>query len=881
MNQSAPATVVLSGTPIDPSSVGGKGDALNRLIASGARVPATGSITTTGYRHFVEHSGLGTFLDDLRRSGAPARADLVAETARVDAAFLDATMPTTLADDIRRLAAEVRGDGQVAVRSSATAEDTAAASFAGQYRSFLEVDDDEALLRSVRLVWSSLWHPAPRAYRAHSGVSEDDLAMAVVVMRMVDAQRAGVIFTVDPAGRPTEMRIEAVDGLAEQLVSGEVTPDAWVVSRIAGQRASIDPIVDDVIATALGIEALFNAPQDVEWAHDGNLLYVVQARPITTLGIAGVEAGDGFDSTIGPDDTYTTAGIAESMPGVLGPLQWTTAGPLIENGFRHLFDQMGALPAQADDTRFLARVHGRAVLSLDLMKAAALEVPGGSSDEIERQYFGRVISSADDGAVESKTASGPFKGLRSMLAGVREINARRQFRFEAEASIDTIERLLLDPPDCQTASAAQLLAYRHRALDLADRVMAAEVAVAASAAAAYRGVELFLEPYVGGDAARLAQQLTAGGINPCGAQVALRTCALVERALADAELASAVEGLSARDAAARDTLASVGAGCDLIAEVDAELARAGSAAVFSGETWAESEDLAWQLLSQAVQVERRGRPEMTQPDDRTNLLAEVESRFSTSWKYRMQRVMTGQIVDLRRRMLRRLVADAVEFLHLREKTKSAVLALGGELRRIHLAIGRHLVVDGVLERAADVDLLAAYELEPSLDGDAPTWWELSRRRAALECLRDAELIPQIFTGDPSRQVGEVAPSDGTSFTGWAASGGVYEGTARVITKASEPIEPGDILVARSTDPAWTPLFLTAGAIVVEEGGPLSHAAIIARELGLPAVLNVPGFLALLDGATPVTLRVDGDHGTVEILDDTPTPNPERAETFAS
>jgi pyruvate,water dikinase len=607
----------------------------------------------------------------------------------------------------------------------------------------------------------------------------------------------------------------------------------------------------------------------------------VQARPITTLGIAGVEAGDGFDSTIGTDDTYTTAGIAESMPGVLRPLQWTTAGPLIENGFRHLFDQMGALPAQADDTRFLARVHGRAVLSLDLMKAAALDVPGGSSDEIERQYFGRVISSADDGAVESKTASGPFKGLRSMLAGVREINARRQFRFEADASIDTIERLLLDPPDCETASAAQLLAYRHRALDLADRVMAAEVAVAASAAAAYRGVELFLEPYVGGDAARLAQQLTAGGINPCGAQVALRTCALVERALADAELASAVEGLSARDAAARDTLARVGAGCGLIAEVDAELARAGSAAVFSGETWAESEDLAWQLLSQAVQVERRGRPEMTQPDDRTILLAEVESRFSTSWKYRMQRVMTGQIVDLRKRMLRRLVADAVEFLHLREKTKSAVLALGGEVRRIHLAIGRHLVVAGVFERAADVDLLAAYELEPSLDGDTPTWWELTRRRAALERLRDAEPIPQIFTGDPSRQVGEVAPSDGNSFTGWAASAGVYEGTARVITKASEPIEPGDIIVARSTDPAWTPLFLTAGAIVVEEGGPLSHAAIIARELGLPAVLNVPGFLALLDGATTVTLRVDGDHGTVEILDDTTTPNPERAETFAS
>ncbi|MEX0699470.1 MAG: PEP-utilizing enzyme, partial [Acidimicrobiia bacterium] len=103
-------------------------------------------------------------------------------------------------------------------------------------------------------------------------------------------------------------------------------------------------------------------------------------------------------------------------------------------------------------------------------------------------------------------------------------------------------------------------------------------------------------------------------------------------------------------------------------------------------------------------------------------------------------------------------------------------------------------------------------------------------------------------------------------TGWGASAGVYEGNARIITKATEPIEPGDILVARTTDPAWTPLFLTAGAIVVEEGGPLSHAAIIARELGLPAVLNVPGLLSRLGSQQSARLRVDGAEGSVVILD---------------
>jgi pyruvate,water dikinase len=256
---------------------------------------------------------------------------------------------------------------------------------------------------------------------------------------------------------------------------------------------------------------------------------------------------------------------------------------------------------------------------------------------------------------------------------------------------------------------------------------------------------------------------------------------------------------------------------------------------------------------------------MLSPDRRDEELQRIEQQFSTSWKWRMQRIMTGQIVDIRKGMLHRLVDDAVEFLHLREKTKSAVLALGGEVRRIHLAIGSRLVRTGILDSAADVDLLAAYELEGALSGAAPSRWELQKRARVRKRLDDVEHLPQIFTGDPSRTMVDDDEHAGDLFEGWAASGGVYEGTARVIAKATEPIEPGEILVARTADPAWTPLFLTAGAIVVEEGGPLSHAAIIARELGLPAVLNVPGLIRRL-GKGSVRLAVDGDRGTVRLID---------------
>jgi len=854
---SGQVTVLLRGTGLEPALAGGKGAALDRLIQLGLPVPPTGVITTEAYRRFVGHGDLGEQLVTLARSGRSSD-----EAADIDQAFLAAPMPDDLGAEIRALAGAVRQGGLLAVRSSATAEDLAAASFAGQYRSVLEVGDDDEVERAVRLVWASLWHPAPRAYRAHAGVDEHDLAMSVVVMRLVDARRAGVVFTLDPGGDRRSVRLEAVSGLAEQLVSGGVTPDAYVVPRQRSRRRPLDPIVDEVVDTAMGIERMFGQPMDVEWAHDGEQLFIVQARPITTIAVA--ERSDRFDTKIGSEDTYTTAGVAEMLPGVLPPLQWTTVAPLLEEGFRNLFDRMGALPDVATSRTFLARVNGRAVLSLDLMRAAARQVPGGSAQEVERQYFGQVVSTEDEPAAARR---GPFRGLRNMARGATEIAARRRFRFEAEAAVEIIRRITAEPPALAELGDDDLMAYRFRLLDLAGRAVGAEVAVAAAAAAAYRGIELFLEPHVGTtEAARAAQQLTSGGIQPCGSQLTLNTCLLTALAMVDSEVADALTQVD-DIAEIRDRLSRLDAGDQLIAQFDDELERAGSAAVFAGATWAESEDLAWQLVRQSVQLERMGARDGLSRDQRIERLQEIERRFRTSVKYRVQRTMTGQLVDVRKRLLRRLVFDAVEFLDKRESTKSAVLRLGGEVRRVHLEVGRRLTERGVLDCFADVDLLDSHELADALEGRPPSRWDLEQRARVLAANHRRPPLPQVFTGDPSRSV-LTKVVEGDVFTGWPASPGAYDGTARVLSGPSDPIAPGEILVARTTDPSWTPLFLTAGAIVVEEGGPLSHAAIIARELGLPAVLNVGGLIDRIGGSA-ARLTVDGDAGTVTIVDSEP------------
>lgn len=265
-------TVLLPATGLCPNDLGGKGAALNRLIALGAAVPSAGVVTTTAYRRFVAGAGLTEFTARLA-AGRAVSAD------EINAAFLNAAMDPETERAICDLARTVGGTGSLAVRSSATSEDSEGASGAGQYLTILNVPCHEAV-RSVRLVWASLWHPAPSAYRSRTGNAAAP-EIAVLLMPMIDSELAGVIFTRDPVGSPDNVRVEAVRGTAEDLVAGSRSPESWVLPR-TGNEASSSRVVDDVIATSLELEEQLGGPQDIEWAHDGDRLWILQARPITS-----------------------------------------------------------------------------------------------------------------------------------------------------------------------------------------------------------------------------------------------------------------------------------------------------------------------------------------------------------------------------------------------------------------------------------------------------------------------------------------------------------------------------------------------------------------------------------------------------------------------
>ena len=863
MTARAPLVAGLRGDGLPPDLLGGKGGWLERLVGAGFDVPPAAVLTTECYRAVTADGALCELVTELASAPLPGPVELAESERIVDDAFLSAPLPPSVVAAITEaLSVCSAGDPATgyAVRSSATAEDMATMTFAGQYRSFLDMQTEQDVTRAVRLVWASLWHPAPRAYRRYHGVDESSLAMAVVLMPMVAAERAGVAFSVAP-GDPQAVRVEVVDGLGDQLVSGEVTPRATLVPRSAAADPPPErgPLEQRVAHLAMRVEAALGAPQDIEWAWADGRLRVLQARPIVSLVAL---RDDGYDTSTTPTCRWTTAGIAETLPGVLPPLRWETAGLLLEDAFRSHFSSLHIPSDRLGGERLIGRFRGRAALNLGLLEGLASALPGGSPDEVEHQYFGRA--NHERPATHRTGRTGRLQSARHDLAMLR---LRKRASREAETVREAARGVAVAALPL-AASSEELYAYRRRLLDLGARSMAAELGVAVSAVVAYRGLEEWLSRrFAQRDAERWAQRLTAHQDRETWWQP-------VSEGLLGALAGTGLPGeVSWSRAEPRLRLTEEGARfCDAL---QAAAASAGSMAVFGGECWEEEPELVWDLVRSAA-----GRPAPAAPGATGRAGgARAWEDFCTALDAAPRRGgVPGQLVDVRLLTVRRLVDDAAELLDRRETTKAAVLAVGGQVRRVQLELGRRLVRSEVLRRPEDIELLGERELADALAGAAPRRADLDRRRRWLYRCGAEEPLPERFEGRPSAR--RVAGPGGTELHGWAAGPGVHTGPGRVIRSPSEYLDEGAVLVASTTDASWSPLFLRAGAIAVERGGPLSHAAIVARELGMPAVLNVPGLVAAVD-SQPGAVRVDGDQGLVVLMGGEPAQTvpddaPERA-----
>jgi pyruvate,water dikinase len=712
------------------------------------------------------------------------------------------------------------------------------------------------LCAAVRRCWSSLWTARAIAYRRRHGIGHDQVAVAVVVQRMVPADVAGVLFTADPvSGRRDHVVVEAAAGLGEAVVSGQVTPDRWVVdspTRLmvtqpdhASSGLTADQL-DDVVELGLRAAAEFGSPQDVEWAVTDGRCWLLQSRPITSLfPLPPARDDDGLRAYL--PVTLVAQGFAEPMTPAGNAFLRTLAGGWVGywlTGSRQVEHQ--AAP------RWLPTVLGRLFVDITPLlqrpRLAARVIAGmGMKDPttsaVLREWLERNadrLARPVDRTAARRLARWAPEAL-SLMAGLGAAIAspghhRRRVLARAEAGLTGLEQraALQATPLAQVEFVDQVLPAA--TLDLITEQLPAVYGEMLARAGAewlvrrWLGSSSALEPVrrwlphdptvaMGAELARLARLHAVAGTEPSatGPDVREFLRAYGHRA-PDREIDLGLPRLAEDPAYVVELIKGYrrsGAGGDALSRFEAGAAAAHVAA---------------DELVEAVR-RARGRPQAI--------------------------------------VLRTLLRCSRELGGLRERPKFDMvraIALG---RRTLRRLGTALVAGGRLDDADVVFFVDPADLRAALAGEERDLRALATaNRHEYERELGRRAVPRLLVSDGETvygpAAGTVAERPGV-LAGTPVSPGVYEGVARVLdSPVGAELRPGEILVAATTDPGWTPLFLLAGALVMEVGGVVSHGAVVAREYGLPAVAAVAGATSRL--RTGQRIRVDGGDGTVTVLE---------------
>jgi rifampicin phosphotransferase len=816
---------------------GGKGANLGELIHAGFPVPAGFVITTDAYVLAAQAAGV----DPNHPLGARAR-------------LLEAPLPTEIASAVL-VAYRAFGD-RVAVRSSATAEDLPEASFAGQQDTVLDVEGEEPLLDAVRRCWSSLWNERAVAYRASHAVDERALRLAVVVQRMVPASVAGVLFTADPiTGRRRRAAIDAVRGLGEQLVSGAVNPDHYLVETRTGEilerRGEIldDARLRELAAIGDRVEAHFGKPQDIEWAFDDKKLWIVQSRDITTLYPIPATAPD-------PERdlrVYLSANVAQGVLQPLTPMGIQTFR-LIGAAFAAAVGRPAADPAAG--TSVIADAGLRLWIDLTgvIRNAAAREMPVRVLSIMEARssrIFARLLADprlAPRGGSRVRSAvsilraightGAPPMVLRALL---RPDSTRARLLREVDALVTRDVGPLATPGE-------RLDAFERLFLSVPPRMFPKLVALVGAGLISYNIAGRLLRAVATEDELRTV--LRGLPFNPT-TEMDLELWAIARRTRDDPASRAALVDRTPAELSAdyrRGALPPL-----LQSELEPFLERYGHRALAEIDLglprW--SEDPA-HLLGAIANYQRLDVTAIAPDAQFARGAREAEAMIAT---------LLARVHGPRRALAGALLRRVRALAGVREAPKFHVVRIFARGRAILAPVGAALAGAGRVAADEDIWFLTLPEARRAVAGDDMRGI-VAERRGVYRREERRRHIPRVLLSDGTdAEAAFATPSADGAIRGTPASPGTARGVAHVmLSPAGARLEPGEVLVAPATDPGWTPLFLTASALVMEMGGMMSHGAVVAREYGIPAVVGVADATTRI--VTGERIVVDGSAGTV-------------------
>jgi pyruvate,water dikinase len=877
-------------------NAGGKGANLSKLIGAGLPVPDGFIITTEAYQNFIEANNLRERISrrvtDIQPQDSSALEDASEEIRRW---FADSIIPpqtvTQVVDAYNTL-----GDAPVAVRSSATAEDLPELSFAGQHDTYLNILGVEALLAALVNCWSSLWTARAIGYRSRNNISHSDTALAVVVQKMIPSESSGILFTANPlTGLRSEAVIDATLGLGEALVAGHVEPDHYVVdqkeqkiiSKSLGSKkiamhsksgggvtteqidaletqALPDEMIISLVELGVKVTELYEFPQDIEWGYAESELFLLQSRPITSL--YPIPAGM---SPIPPRVMFSFA----SIQGIMGPMT-----PLGQDTIRLIFAGGASLFGfdLTHETQGLIKIAGERLWG-DI--TAVIHHPIGS------RAAPRFLSEVDPAVQQTLTTLRDEPGLERGKGRLRFSTLRRLLRF-VFPFLKRVMGYFKSPQGAadqiHQASQAEITRLREKSEIWMEAVPTLDESLDLYREI-YNGFPYAVPEIASGAAAglipffllnKLAFQLT--GSSDLGLEITrgLPNNVTTEMYLALWETARRIRS---EEIAYQHFLYS---NAEMLAEeyLENQLPKTAQTNLtkffkrygmrglgeidIGRKRWNEDPTYIIEVILNYMQI----KDDSLAPD----VVFKKGEQAAQQAVGDLQEVARSTFAGgLKAAAIKKLAVRVRELAGLRESPKFHIIQMMGIVRQALLSSGQELVAAGTIERPDDLFYLNIRELEELADGNEFDWRELiAKRRAVYKRELNRVQIPRLLLSD-GRAFFEGMVTDeqgGTRLIGSPVSPGYAEGSVRVVLDPlNADLSPGEIMVCQGTDPAWTPLFLTADGLIMEVGGMMTHGAIVAREYGIPAVVGVHQATTILQ--TGQGIRLNGSTGEIYLAED--------------
>ncbi|MCB0713232.1 MAG: hypothetical protein KDD67_12950 [Ignavibacteriae bacterium] len=811
--------------------VGGKGMSLIRLHHIGMPVPDAFILTTKGLRTFLAENA--TTLS----SGAEA----------IRGGKMPDDVGTAIEEGLQKL-----GSFPVAVRSSAVSEDGVNASFAGQYTTVLNCTSPEEVVEAVKECWASVVSAEAQSYSERQN-GRDEQEMAVVVQKMVQANAAGVLFTADPvSGDRKSLVLNAVEGLGDRLVSGEVTPDELKMQK--EEIATISNIPSYLAKSALHklaefgikIEEAFGRPQDIEWGVEGSDIYILQSRPITTLSDIEpipIEIEVPEEGSWELDTVY--------FPHPLSPLFASTYFPIYNNATRTAFGEFGTL---------IDGVEGRVIGGRTYVRVIP---PMGKEGNPPPPFLMKLLFKLMPPL--RKKATTARRAAESNLARKMVMKWKDEWYNTYSSELDTFRRLDLGKLD-----KLALLAELQRLIRLASEMDTIHFRLAIPHMLAVTDFLFFCQEELGWEP-RKTTSLFGGFSTPSA-----------ESGRALAELAT--EGIK-RTAVAELLADPSRRSMEHLREIDSEFATA-----------VEQYLNRWGLQVPGYEFDQPTYKE--QPGLVLGWIAgQIAQKYDPDSLEKRLREKRETILDEGRELLKNKPAQLERFGQLlshlkdaygsRDENELVSLSLFAAIRLTAMEVGKRMVEQSQLDQPEDIFFLQKNEIFDWFSKERSVGQLVRRRKGERLWAKTYNHAPTFGPppGDPPDDL-SFLPKDmqrlmrgllwfikneltasgtaqqGNVLTGNGASAGSYTGPARIVADISDfnKVQPGDVLVCSITTPGWSPLFSTIGALVTNVGGLLSHPAIISREYGIPAVLATGNGTEIIRDGEIIT--VDGTAGTV-------------------